>query len=365
MPNPLVELRNIRKSYGGNLVIDNVSLSIEDGEFITLLGPSGCGKTTLLRMLAGFEIPDQGTIHIGGQDVTTVPPNRRAVNTVFQSYALFPHMSVFENVAFGLKVKKVGRDEIKARVMDALRMVKLDDMAGRKPQALSGGQQQRVAIARAVVNKPRVLLLDEPLSALDFKLRKAMQLELKELRRALGITFVYVTHDQEEAFSMSDRVAVVNKGRIEQLGAPKDIYEQPANLFTARFVGEINILDATVIKQSGRNLDAMIGAVPTELISDRNFAPGEKIKVLTRPEDIRLERWAERSEENALHGRVVESIYKGTTIDLIVRMDTGQRLLATEFFNEDAMEDMHQLGDEVAVFWVDGWEVVLPDEADS
>ncbi|MBG3877998.1 polyamine ABC transporter ATP-binding protein, partial [Desulfovibrio oxamicus] len=242
----IIELRGVTKTFEDTVALDSIDLTIRNGEFLTLLGPSGCGKTTILRLLSGFEQPTSGEVRINGQVVNRVPPEQRQVNTVFQNYALFPHMTVRDNVAFGLKMQGVAADETARRVLDALRMVHLENFADRKPRQLSGGQQQRVAIARAVINNPLVLLLDEPFSALDFKLRKQMQLEIKHLQRQLGITFVFVTHDQEEAFAMSDRVVVMNEGRIEQIGAPKEIYEEPANMYVARFVGDINALPGRI-----------------------------------------------------------------------------------------------------------------------
>jgi len=243
----LLSLRDIGKRYDGRAVLADLSLDILDGEFLTLLGPSGCGKTTLLRLIAGFEQPDTGTITLAGADITATAPEMRPLNTVFQNYALFPHLTVFENVAYGLRRERRPGDEIAARVAEALAMVELGEFARRKPHQLSGGQQQRVAIARAVIKRPRLLLLDEPLSALDAKLRRQMQLELKRLQRELGISFVFVTHDQEEALSMSDRVAVLRDGVLQQLGTPRQVYERPANLFTARFVGEANLFPARVM----------------------------------------------------------------------------------------------------------------------
>ncbi|WP_240191859.1 polyamine ABC transporter ATP-binding protein, partial [Desulfoprunum benzoelyticum] len=245
---PVVRLQNVAKVYDGQHALKEVSLDVRRGEFLTILGPSGCGKTTILRLVAGFEGATSGSISIDGRDVTGLPPERRNVNTVFQSYALFPHMNVFDNVAFGLRMKGRPAAEIASEVRDTLRLVQLEGFDSRTVGKLSGGQQQRVAIARAIINRPLVLLLDEPLSALDYRLRKQMQLDLKHLQRKLGITFVLVTHDQEEAFSMSDRVVVMNNGHIEQIGTPVSVYEEPRNLYVARFVGEINIIDAEVVE---------------------------------------------------------------------------------------------------------------------
>ena len=248
----MVELRNVAKRFGGYTAVQDINLTIRAGEFITLLGPSGCGKTTLLRMISGFETPTEGEILLEGKDVTHVPPYKRNVNQVFQSYALFPHMSVRENINFGLRMQKVARTEAEERVRQAIQMVSLAGFEERKPSQLSGGQRQRVALARAIVCRPKVLLLDEPLSALDAKLRHAMQVELKRLQQKLGITFVFVTHDQEEALTMSDRIAVINKGRIEQLGDASAIYHQPKTTFVANFIGQANILEAEVVSVSGK-----------------------------------------------------------------------------------------------------------------
>ncbi|QLA16385.1 spermidine/putrescine ABC transporter ATP-binding protein PotA [Desulfolutivibrio sulfoxidireducens] len=375
---PCIELEHVSKRFGDQPVLRDIHLTINHGEFLTFLGPSGCGKTTILRLLAGFERPSSGRIRIGGVDVTETPPHLRAVNTVFQNYALFPHMTVFDNVAFGLRMRRAQARVIEEEVFSALRMVKMETHHSRRPGQLSGGQQQRVAIARAVVNKPLVLLLDEPLSALDYKLRKAMQIELKELRRKLGITFVFVTHDQEEAFSMSDRVAVMNEGVIEQLDSPSVIYEKPQNLFVARFVGEINTFEGQVVSRNGASMQAMVegenvklslggngngngshGAPGTRTVS--SLCAGSRIKVLLRPEDVRLER-AAPGDLGGLTGAIVDTVYKGMTIDLIIEMAGGKKILATEFFNEDAPQALFSVGDRVRVGWVEDWEVVLPDE---
>ncbi len=369
MSEPVIELRNISKAYAANPVLRNINLQVWAGEFLTLLGPSGCGKTTILRLLAGFEKPDSGEIRIAGQDMQTLSPEQRHVNTVFQSYALFPHLTVFENVAFGPRLKRIRGEALRDQVMDALRMVKLEDFAGRKPGQLSGGQQQRVAIARAVVNRPRVLLLDEPLSALDYKLRKAMQLELKQLQRRLGITFIFVTHDQEEALSMSDRVAVMNAGRIEQFGTPRQIYEAPENLFVARFVGEINNLSGRVVAAAPPRYDIRLHDRVVNLKSPHVvLGIGDRVNVLIRPEDVRIWREGEGSAEEraALFPAVVDAVvYKGSTVDLAIRLDGGDVLSTTQFFNEDDQALMNldfREGERVFVDWVRDWETILPHE---
>ncbi len=365
----VVQLQQVCKQYGGNAVLKGIDLEVRKGEFLTLLGPSGCGKTTVLRMLAGFETADSGMVAINGRDVSRVPPEKRHVNTVFQSYALFPHMTVFDNVAFGLQNQSCSSSEIERRVMESLKMVKMSEFAGRRPQQLSGGQQQRVAIARAVVNQPLVLLLDESLSALDYKLRKTMQLELKHLQRRLGITFVFVTHDQEEALSMSDRIAVMNNGIIEQIGRPRDIYETPKNLFVARFVGEINILPGVVSKVDKpfyeiRILEKTLRLQP----EDYEFSRDQPVNILVRPEDLRIWREGEGTEEereNLFPGSVEEIIYKGSTVDMNIRLDEGVLLFTTQFFNEDdeACIDLDfERGERVHVDWVKDWEVILPYE---
>jgi spermidine/putrescine transport system ATP-binding protein len=364
----VIELRNISKAYAAHAVLRNVNLQVRAGEFLTLLGPSGCGKTTILRLLAGFEKPDSGEIRIAGQDLRTLPPEERHVNTVFQSYALFPHLTVFENVAFGPRLKRIRGGELRERVNEALRMVKLEEFAQRKPGHLSGGQQQRVAIARAVVNQPRVLLLDEPLSALDYKLRKAMQLELKQLQRRLGITFIFVTHDQEEALSMSDRVAVMNAGRIEQFGTPRQIYEAPENLFVARFVGEINHLSGRVVAAAPPRYDIRLHDRVVNLKSKYVFGVGDRVNVLIRPEDLRIWREHEGSDEERaalLPAAVEDVVYKGSTVDLAIRLDNGDLLSTTQFFNEDDQAIMNldfREGERVFVDWVRDWEMILPHE---
>ena len=356
----VVSLQGVSKSFGDHVAVDNLSLDIVKGEFLTLLGPSGCGKTTVLRLIAGLESCDGGKILIGRQDHTQTPACDRDVNTVFQSYALFPHMDVFDNIAFGLTLKKMPTPQIRERVENALEMVKLSGMGKRRINQLSGGQQQRVAIARALVNQPLILLLDEPLSALDYQLRKQMRLELRQLHRELGITFIFVTHDQEEAITMSDRVVVMNKGKIEQAGSPKDIYEEPVNMFVADFVGESNVFDAEVISVTGPDMKIRMGQVVKTVSNTKACTPGQRVKVLLRPEDMTVERLESgHCPEDVFPGRVEEMIYKGTTVELIIRLDNGQKILSLEFFNEDAEDIFYDTGERVCMSWFKGWEVIL------
>jgi len=287
-----VELRDVSKRFGDYLAVNDLSLAIRDGEFFSLIGPSGCGKTTTLRMIAGFEQPTEGEIFISGQHVEGIPAHRRPVNTVFQNYALFPHMTVADNVAFGLEMSKVAAPEIKRRVAEALELVRLPQMAERKPRQLSGGQQQRVALARALVNRPQVLLLDEPLGALDLKLRKAMQIELKHIQTEVGITFIYVTHDQEEAMAMSDRIGIMSDGVLQQVGSPHEIYEKPVNRFVADFIGETNFLPAAVTRletEEEHPMVALQGGVPVLAANEgHELALGQAVTLTLRPERINL-----------------------------------------------------------------------------
>jgi spermidine/putrescine transport system ATP-binding protein len=362
-PPPIVEFRAVVKRYDGKTILPGLDLSVAEGEFLTLLGPSGCGKTTALRLLAGFEAPDAGEVRLDGVRVDALPPNRRNVNTVFQSYALFPHLTVFDNVAFGLRMSQTPRAEIAGRVMGALAGVRLEDLAGRKPHQLSGGQQQRVALARALVNRPRVLLLDEPLSALDYRLRKEMQRELKELQSRLGLTFLFVTHDQEEALSMSDRVAVMRGGVIEQIGTPRDIYESPASRFVAGFVGESNFLDGEVVGLPGPGrIAARVEGLDCVLRCERRCAVGDKVLVLLRPEDLRLLALGQAG-PGRLAGTILAKTYKGMTLDTVIALDNGKTLMASEYFSEDHPAFDYAIGQRVAVNWVAGWETVLPADA--
>lgn len=357
----LVQLDAITKSYGDKTIIENLSLEILDGEFVTLLGPSGCGKTTALRLIAGLEECSEGRIIIGGEDVTHIGAENRHVNTVFQSYALFPHMTVYDNVAYGLVTQGVAKADIEPRVMEALKMVRLEAMAKRKPDQLSGGQQQRIAIARAVVNRPKVLLLDESLSALDYKLRKQMQIELKQLQRRLGITFIFVTHDQEEALSMSDRIMVMNEGKVVQVGSPKAIYETPATRFVAEFIGESNLFAAKVLERTdAKHYRCDISGKEYQVYSVEPLTIGAMVYVLLRPEDLRLEELKDSQQSNCLIGEVIERTYKGMTLDSLIKLENDQFIQVSEFFNEDDPDVDHSLGQRVAVSWVPSWEVVLP-----
>jgi spermidine/putrescine transport system ATP-binding protein len=367
MDGTLLKIQGLRKVFGESPVLDAVDLDVASGEFLTLLGPSGCGKTTLLRLIAGLEEPSAGSMTLAGEDLTAIPAEKRPVNTVFQSYALFPHLTVFDNVAFGPHLRGVRGDDLKRSVEEALETVGLGEFARRKPAQLSGGQQQRVAIARAVVNKPRVLLLDEPLSALDYKLRKRMQVELKQLQRRLGITFIFVTHDQEEALSMSDRIAVMREGRIAQLDTPRRIYEEPASIFVARFVGETNLLTATVKGREDDGLSLELEGI-TLKVRLPGFEVAEKVHVMLRPEDLdvlsrdELERHPEQR-QRAIAAKVEEGIYKGSTVDMLARLDSGERIAATAFFNEENPSLDYHRDDEVFITWPRDWEVLLPWDA--
>jgi spermidine/putrescine transport system ATP-binding protein len=345
-PSAMIEIRGVTKRFGDFTAVDNVSLTVRAGEFITLLGPSGCGKTTLLRLLAGFELPDAGTILLDGTDVTSLPPYRRSVNQVFQSYALFPHLTVRENVGFGLRMQQVPPAEAGGRIRDALGLVSLEPEADRYPHQLSGGQRQRVALARAIVCRPKVLLLDEPLSALDAKLRHAMQLELKRLQRRLGITFVFVTHDQEEALTMSDRIAVINRGRIEQLGGATEIYHRPRTPFAADFIGQANLLSVTVTARHGLTARVRLSGGLELTVSALELPPdANKALISIRPEKIHISKQRPEA-ENIFEARIEEEIFQGATDQLLLVTDQGTRLHAL-VANESAINEAFHEGDRV------------------
>lgn len=327
----MVQLKGVSKAFIGSdgLAVNNISLDINKGEFLTILGPSGCGKTTTLRMIAGFEHPTEGQILIDGESVSNVPAYKRCVNTVFQSYALFPHMNIFDNIAFGLKVKNKKDSEIKEKVSEMLKMVQLEGYEKRMPSELSGGQKQRVAIARAVINNPKVLLLDEPLGALDLKLRKQMQLELKQLQRRLGITFIYVTHDQEEALTMSDRIVVMNKGVIEHVGTPAEIYEKPKTKFVANFIGETNLFEGTVLEK-GEVLYLVDNEIGEDIfIGEKENTLTEEICLAVRPERIKLS----NNIDDGMAGvkvNIKERIYNGAVIKTVVVTKNGMEFVVSE-----------------------------------
>ncbi len=355
---PAIELAGVVKKFHarGEVVtaVDAIDLQIGEGEFFSLLGPSGCGKTTTMRMIAGFEEPTRGEIRLHGQDVTGIPPNKRDVNMVFQSYALFPHMSVFENVAFGLRRKRVPRSDITRKVGEMLEIVDLGGRGERRPRELSGGQQQRVALARALVNRPRALLLDEPLGALDLKLRQAMQVELKRIQREVGITFVYVTHDQNEALTMSDRIAVMNEGRIEQLGSPREIYEHPRSRFVAGFIGTSNLLTGTVSRVAAGQAvievsDAERIVVP--LREGLTASPGSPLELTVRPEKIELSAAPPASGGCALRGTVTEVVYLGTSTNFAVTTTTGADMVVFQQ-NSAAARQLAARGDSIWLSWL-------------
>jgi spermidine/putrescine transport system ATP-binding protein len=365
LPEPAVndvELMGVTKRYGSARGVEDVDLQVRHGEFYSLLGPSGCGKTTTLRLIAGFEQPDQGRVLIGGRDVASLPPYRRDVNTVFQHYALFPHMTVEENVAFGLEEKKVAADELKRRTRAALEMVQLGALGERKPRQLSGGQQQRVALARALVNRPTVLLLDEPLGALDLKLRKEMQVELKVLQQQVGITFVYVTHDQEEALTMSDRIAVMADGRIQQEGSPREIYEHPGTRFVAEFIGMSNFFVGEVVAQEkDRVLVQTTDSLKVWCLSAGASSPGTQVTVAVRPEKIEISAARPTSAVNVWSGRVVAGTFLGEQTEYRVRTDEGRDVvIRRQNLGLNGLNQQVALGALVYLSWAPDVSLVLP-----
>ncbi len=341
-----VQLRALTKRYDETTAVDSIDASINAGEFFSLLGPSGCGKTTTLRMIAGFVRPTAGEILLDGIDVAQVPPHRRNVHTVFQNYALFPHLNVFDNIAFGLRRRKVAKNEARQRVNEAIELVELSGLGARRPQQLSGGQQQRVALARALVLRPAVLLLDEPLGALDAKIRKQLRMELKALQEEVGITFVFVTHDQEEALSMSDRVAVMSNGRIEQIGTPAAVYESPATVFVADFLGISNLMDAETVDRGPDHCTVAVGDFRLRAACGDLTASGP-VKIVARPERVELlEHGAERG--NCLPGMVERTVYVGASVQVMVRLATGAQLQAS--IANTGSADHYQQGTPVSVY---------------
>ena len=352
-PAAAVEIDGVTKRFGEVVAVDNVDLAIDDGEFFALLGPSGCGKTTTLRMIAGLDLPTTGSLRIFGEEVGMAPPDRRPVNTVFQAYALFPHMTVRQNIEFGLRMRRVRDPELSERVAEAIAMVRLAGMEDRRPDQLSGGQQQRVALARALVNQPKVLLLDEPLGALDLKLRQEMQQELKALQRTVGITFVFVTHDQEEALAMSERIGVMSEGRLLQVGTPREIYERPASRFVADFIGRTNLLEASVESAGAVRL-----ASGDRIEAETSMAAGSEVAVSLRPERARLQpRGAATADGASLDGEVRDITYLGHAVVYEVAVGT----MAVEVRSEGEVGQPFSVGDEVTVTWDRGAAAVVAD----
>lgn len=343
----LIDFVNISKSFGNTMVLDDLNLSVKENEFLTLLGPSGCGKTTTLRILGGFEKPDMGKVIFDGADITNLPPNKRNLNTVFQKYALFTHMTIAENIAFGLKIKNKPKSYIDDKIKYALKLVNLDGFENRHPDSLSGGQQQRIAIARAIVNEPKVLLLDEPLGALDLKLRQDMAYELIRLKNELGITFIYVTHDQEEALTMSDTIVVMNQGYIQQMGTPEDIYNEPENAFVADFIGDSNILSGLMLQ------DKLVEILGTRFpCVDTGFGQNKPVDVVIRPEDIELR----KPNQGIINGRVSHIIFKGVHYEMEVMAGGFEWLVHSTI--------MHPVGEEVSL-WVDPFNIQIMNKPES
>ena len=370
-----IRIERLTKDFGGFIAVDDVSLTIKPGELFSFLGPSGCGKTTLLRMIAGFEIPREGKIFIGDQNITQLPPYKRQVNTIFQNYSLFPHMTIFDNVAFGLRIKKHPKDEIREQVQAMLSLVKMEDQAEKYPDQISGGQKQRIAIARALINKPQVLLLDEPLAALDLKLRQHMLIELMNIHDAVGITFIYVTHDQGEAMSISDRVAVMSRGKIIQEGPPDDIYERPVSIFSAFFIGETNLISGTVteIEEEYVQIKCPIGDDKSvEIDSTFHFTPnlGQEITLSLRPEKIAISRSKPRQQDdfNILRGTIEDILYLGSHTQYIVKVGELRIRVFSQhkrvYFDDKALDwDEH-----VWLFWhdTDTWLIdEVPEDAEN
>ena len=345
----IIELKHISKVYSDNgfKAVDDFNLEVKRGEFVTFLGPSGCGKTTTLRMIAGFEMPTSGEILLNGEDISQLPANKRPINTVFQRYALFPHMNIYDNIAFGLKLKKLPKEEIRKKVKRVLDIVDLEGFENRKISTLSGGQQQRIAIARALVNEPEILMLDEPLGALDLKMRQEMQLELKHMHDELGITFIYVTHDQEEALTMSDKIVVLSEGRIQQIGTPEDIYNEPQNAFVADFIGESNIIAATMVK------DKVVDILGTKFACvDEGFGTNKPVDVVIRPEDLVIT----EKDKGIINGRVISAIFKGVHYEMEIEACGFEWLVHSTVMAEP--------GKEVGL-WVDPFNIQIMNKPES
>jgi spermidine/putrescine transport system ATP-binding protein len=366
VPEADVRLERVSKQFGDFTAVDDLSLTIREREFFSLLGPSGCGKTTTLRMIGGFEEVTSGTIYLGDSDITDLPPYKRPVNTVFQSYALFPHLTIFENIAFGLRRRKVPDGQIREQVRFMLELVELPDFEQRRPHQLSGGQQQRIALARALVNNPRVLLLDEPLGALDLKLRKQMQVELKRIQNEIGITFIFVTHDQEEAMTMSDRIAVMRHGRIEQLGVPEELYERPTTRFVAGFLGVSNLLDAEVLGRDERFADLRLdnGAIVRAPTAALNGA--SRVQIGVRPEKLRVSAVDERSEapdaeSNVVEGTVLDASYIGVSTQYLIETAEGHKLTVyAQNLETSGAAEAHPDGQRVRLTWRPQHTFVIP-----
>jgi len=348
----IISIQNITKRFGPSVVaVDNVSLDIPPNEFFALLGPSGCGKTTLLRMIAGLEMPTEGAIILDGEDTTGVPPNRRPVNMVFQSYAVFPHMTVLDNIGYGLKVVGTPKAEIETRARDALQKVQLPELADRMPSQLSGGQRQRVALARALVKQPKVLLLDEPLSALDAKLREHMRIELANLQISVGITFIIVTHDQDEALSMADRIAVMDSGRVSQIATPEELYESPKTRFVADFIGKVNLLDGKVGSAEGKQITVNVDGIGQLKAPHAGEAPQGGVSLAIRPEKLKLTKNKPDGDGIKVQGRVVNLAYYGNASHVFLETDSGVALTANVQNDTRAFDDTLDVGDQTWITW--------------
>ncbi len=351
----IVKLENFSKSYGPKEIIKSINLDVYEGEFITLLGSSGCGKTTILRAISGLDEPTSGRVFIDGEDVTHLEARKRQVNTIFQNYALFPLMTVYDNVAFGLRMKKVPEDEIKTRVDKMIKLVHLEGYENRLPKELSGGEQQRVSIIRGLINNPKVLLLDEPLSALDLKLRKKMQIELKQLQRKLGTTFIYVTHDQDEALSMSDRVVVIKEGNIEQIGTPIEVYEKPVSLYVADFLGEANIFKGKVTNVSNNKTTVNIKDKFDLTITEDNYQIGDSVNIVVRPENIRLTLVARKN--NCIQGTITNMVYDGYITKVFIKVNNTSYEAIINGNNKN-----YKINDEVYLYWALDDSIIIGDK---